>query len=290
MSIEILLSGFSNNKWTSPWYISNKTDTPNTGLGNFLFQISSVLGLAWDNKTDAVCPLINIYCNYENIIKNDSIWRNINVNKINILKYINVPHGYHPNIFKYSPNTSYSGYLQCYKYFHHYKKRLQEFFGPNQTDLDYIYSKYKIFLKQKTCSLHVRRGKDFEEIARRWNPEFLLRKSYYDKAIDFMRDKVDIFLVFSDNMNYSKSLFTENNYHGIQFIFIRERDFIDLWIISLCDHHITSNSTFSWWGAYLNKKDTKIIIAPKKSVFLEKRNKDELIKHYYFDDWIILDE
>jgi len=286
MSIEIILSGFTDNKWTSCWYSPNT----NTGLGNFLFQISSVLGLAWDNKTEAVCPLINIYCDSENINKNDSIWRNVNVTKINISKQIEVPHGYKPNIFKYYPNVAYSGHFQCYKYFHRYKKRLQNFFGPNKADLNYI-SKYEHFLKQKTCSLHVRRGKDFEEIARKWNPEFLLRKSYYDKAIDFMKDKVDIFLVFSDNTDYCKSTFNEENYPGIEFIFIRERDFIDLWIISLCDHHITSNSTFSWWGAYLNKKDTKIIIAPKKSVFLEKINhKDELIKDYYFNDWIILDE
>ena len=303
--IELKLSSFLENgdraidgdKNGTAWYIrsSKVTDNygPNTGVGNFLFQLASTLSLAWNNNTEVVCPSISTLCNIhnENIQQELTIWRNVNVNKINISKRIKVPHGYHPNIFKYYPNTSYSGYLQCYKYFHQYKKRLQNFFGPNKTDLDYIFSKYENFLKQKTCSLHVRRGKDFEEIARRWNPEFLLKKSYYDKAIDFMKDKVDIFLVFSDNMNYCKSIFTNDNYPGIEFIFIREKDYIDLWIISLCNHHITSNSTFSWWGAYLNKKDTKIIIAPKKSVFLEKINhKDELIKDYYFNDWIILDE
>ena len=105
-----------------------------------------------------------------------------------------------------------------------------------------------------------------------------------------MKDKVEIFLIFSDNIPYCKKLFTNENYPDVNFIFIRERDYIDIWINSLCDHHITSNSTFSWWGAYLNKSDSKIVVAPNKSIFLEKKNKEILKKTYYFEDWILFDE
>tara|TARA_B100001093_G_scaffold517951_1_gene601112 strand:+ start:2538 stop:3419 length:882 start_codon:yes stop_codon:yes gene_type:complete len=293
MSISLNLSGISNEKWESCWYKSfnnNNDYGSNTGLGNHLFQISSCLALAWDNKQEFYCYHIQIWCKTEKIKKDCSIWRNIKTNKIKVDKIIKVGGGYDKKKFKYLPNTKYIGYFQSFKYFDHHRKKIQNFFGPNANDLKYIYSKYKNYLCKKTCSLHVRKGKDFEEIARRWNPEFILQKGYYDKAINFIKDKVELFLVFSDNIPYCKTLFTNENYPNINFVFIRERDFIDLWIISLCNHHITSNSTFSWWGAYLNKSDTKIVIAPNKSVFLEKKDKEILKKTYYFEDWILFDE
>ena len=293
MSISVNLTGISDEKWETIWYVNSneaKDYGANTGLGNYLFQISSCLALAWDNKQELYCHHIKIWCDTEKIDKKKSIWRNVKTDKIITNKIINVPHGHNQNIFKYSPNTNYNGYMQCYKYFDHYKKKLQNFFGPNNDDLKYIYSKYKDYLNKKTCSLHVRKGKDFEEIARRWNPEFILKKGYYDKAINFIKNKVELFLVFSDNIPYCKKLFTNENYPNIKFVFIRERDYIDIWIISLCNHHITSNSTFSWWGAYLNRSESKIVIAPNKSVFLEKKNKEILKKTYYFKDWILFDE
>ena len=306
MSIVVSLTGFDLNGYREPdgnknntaWYINsnsikdNNSYGPNTGIGNYLFQISSCLALSWDNNVNLYCPSIKTWCdiNNENINQNKTIWRNIKTNKIKVDKIIKVGIGYDKKKFKYLPNTKYIGYFQSFKYFDHHRKKIQNFFEPNANDLKYIYSKYKNYLCKKTCSLHVRKGKDFEEIARRWNPEFILQKGYYDKAINFIKDKVELFLVFSDNIPYCKTLFTNENYPNINFVFIRERDFIDLWIISLCNHHITSNSTFSWWGAYLNKSETKIVIAPNKSVFLEKKNKEILKKKYYFKDWILFDE
>tara|TARA_B100001057_G_scaffold498513_1_gene605734 strand:- start:49 stop:930 length:882 start_codon:yes stop_codon:yes gene_type:complete len=293
MSISVELSGITNDKWDSEWYVNTneaKDYGANTGLGNFLFQISSCLALAWDNNQELYCHHINIWCDNEKVNKKESIWKNVKIDKIITNKTINVRHGYHKNIFKYNPNTKYNGYMQCYKYFDHYREKLQNFFGPNDDNLKYIYSKYKDYLEKKTCSLHVRKGKDYETIAQKWNPEFILKKGYYDKAINFIKDKVELFLVFSDNMPYCKKLFTNEKYPNINFVFISERDYIDIWIMSLCNHHITSNSTFSWWGAYLNKSKLKKVIAPNKSIFLEKKNKKTLIKTYYFDDWILFDE
>ena len=109
-------------------------------------------------------------------------------------------------------------------YFHKYKKKIIDFFGPNQNDLDYIYSKYSKYLNLNTCCLHVRRGKDFLKIAKKWNPEFLLKKSYYDKKfISYFKDKVDIFLIFSDNLEYCRQTFNNTNYPNIKFIIIREK-------------------------------------------------------------------
>lgn len=102
---------------------------------------------------------------------------------------------------------------------------------------------------------------------------------------------IQYFVVISDNMKYCRSLFDSAHFNTqAEFIFIRERDFIDLWISSLCNHNITSNSTFSWWGAYLNNHKDNIVVVPKKSIFLEKKNRIALEKGYYFDEWVTIDE
>ena len=293
--IKLSLSGFTGEN-NGPWYLSgqnteNDCFSGNTGIGNYLFQLSACLALCWDNNAELYVPSIKTWCNQdnENINQDDTIWRNINSNDFKSIKLINIPHGYSPNIFKFEQNSEYRGYLQSYKYFDHHKEKIQKTFQPNDTDLNYIYSKYSHLLKLKTCSLHVRRGKDFLKIAEKWNPNFLLKKSYYDKSINYFKNNVDIFLVFTDNLDYCKSLFNLSNYPDIKFHFIRERDFVDLWIMSLCKNYILSNSTFSWWAPYLNKNKCPVI-APKKSVFLEKKNKDYLDSVYYYKDWIILEE
>ena len=86
-----------------------------------------------------------------------------------------------------------------------------------------------------------------------------------------------------NKLNFSKK---NRNIHFIE----NNLDYMDLWIMSLCTHNIINKSTFSWWGAYLNKNDDKIIIAPKKSIFCEKKQKDIWVKQLYFPEWIILDE
>ena len=85
--------------------------------------------------------------------------------------------------------------------------------------------------------------------------------SYFDKATsEIVKKHSDIrFVVFSDDINWCKEAFKNKNFTFIE----DEKDYIDLHMMSLCKHNIIVNSTFSWWGAWLNTNPNKIVIAPK---------------------------
>jgi glycosyltransferase involved in cell wall biosynthesis len=110
----------------------------------------------------------------------------------------------------------------------------------------------------KLVSLHVRRT---DYVNDPWHIN--LGETYYSKAIKTFTDKVK-FVVFSDDIEYCKKMFTFTNIHFVE----NNTKYVDMCMMSLCDHNIIANSTFSFWGAYLNKNPDKIVVCPK-DMFLE---------------------
>lgn len=83
---------------------------------------------------------------------------------------------------------------------------------------------------------------------------------YYEEAISKINE-YDQLLIFSDdiewcfkNLKFNKQCIITDSYTDIE----------NIWLMSLCDHNIIANSSFSWWGAYLNTNDNRRVIAPKK--------------------------
>ena len=101
--------------------------------------------------------------------------------------------------------------------------------------------------------------------ARRIKYEHLLSARYYELAIQHMASKVrnPHFFCFADDMEWVRrnlpmdwpiTYITHNP---------RSKDYEDLWLMKRCKHFIIANSTFSWWGAWLNADPDKIVIAPR---------------------------
>lgn len=107
---------------------------------------------------------------------------------------------------------------------------------------------------------------------------------YYQQAVEIIARQVvsPHFFVFSDDISWAK----QNLSFKYPMVFISHndstKDFEDLRLMTQCNHHIIANSTFSWWGAWLNKKQDKIVIAPKKWFNDESINTKDLIP----EDWI----
>ena len=128
-----------------------------------------------------------------------------------------------------------------------------------------------------TVSIHLRRG-DY------LLPQYsfcILDYDYYLKAIvdNFMPINDFNFIVFSNDIEYAKEFLKGDNIWFVDRIggekICTDSEKEDLALLSLCDHHIISNSSYSWWGAYLSKNKNKKIVCPTN-----------YIKSYHQSSWI----
>ncbi|MGL5056252.1 MAG: alpha-1,2-fucosyltransferase [Fusobacteriaceae bacterium] len=157
----------------------------------------------------------------------------------------------------------YEGYWQSEKYFKNIEDEIKtEFIFPqiNEENNLKILDKIK---KENSISIHVRRG---DYIG---HPQLdgLASIKYYEKAIEYIKKRVHNpkFFIFSNDLLWCKDNLplTENEYIAVEGN-SKEKSFRDLQLMSQCKHNIIPNSSFSWWGAWLNKNPQKIVIAPKK--------------------------
>ena len=141
-----------------------------------------------------------------------------------------------------------------------------------------------------TVSIHMRRG-DYllPEL-----PYCELGVEYYLKAITkiFKPVKDYNFIVFSNDIDFSKSILEGDNIYFVNPIgghkVCTDSEKEDLVLLSLCDHHIISNSSYSWWGAFLSKNNNKKIICPTN--YVKKEHPSSWINGRYFPpNWINID-
>lgn len=115
---------------------------------------------------------------------------------------------------------------------------------------------------KESVSVHIRRG-DYVS-----SPNFkgICDEKYYTASIDLLKKKYEnvVFIVFSDDIEWCKKKFAGNK----NFLFVDwnhgENSYLDMQLMSKCKHNIIANSTFSWWGAWLNSNPDKTVIMPER--------------------------
>jgi hypothetical protein len=156
---------------------------------------------------------------------------------------------------EYKKNTILTGYYQSEKYFKHREEEVKKLFECPEEISASIQERFSNILKKdNTCSVHIRRG-DYLKYKDYHNN---LTENYYNTCFDIK--KGSHFVFFSDDIEWCKKRFT-----GLDATFLNtESDVIDFYLMSLMKDNIIANSSFSWWGAWLNNNKDKHVIAPKK--------------------------
>ena len=168
-----------------------------------------------------------------------------------------------PFVLRLPDNVLLEGYFVSYKYFEHCRPVICEDFSFRQAPDAANAAMLEQMAAVDSVSLHVRRG-DFvtnKIVAERFG---LCSLDYYRRAVDCLAQKVRSphFFVFSDDPpwvrdNLKTAFATEYVTHNLG-----RQDHEDLRLMTACKHNIIANSTFSWWGAWLNPNAGKIVIAP----------------------------
>lgn len=176
------------------------------------------------------------------------------------------------------------GYWQTERYFQNLRLDIIKAFtfpsiepgSPNEALSEEIRQKNSI-------AIHIRRG-DYLKIS---NTSGICTIDYYQKAITVIKNlvKPDIFVIFSDDIDWCTEQFGSIiGNRDIRFVNWNKgkESFRDMQMMSLCKHNIIANSSFSWWGAWLNQNPDKIVIAPSR--WMNSEGWSEIIS----EDWITI--
>jgi hypothetical protein len=172
-------------------------------------------------------------------------------------------------------NWDLRGLFHTYVYWDEYRKELLKEFEFKSSILEKS-KKYISSIPGTKVSMHFRRT-DYLQVS-----SLNLTQKYYADAFSALNEKVSDFttIVFSDDIEWCKE-----NVIGENIVYSENHsNYEDMCIMSLCDHNIIANSTFSWWGAYLNQNPDKIVICPYDYVGTDTEN--FINGNYFPKDWI----
>lgn len=171
---------------------------------------------------------------------------------------------YDPHFEKLPKKTALSGYFQSERYFYAVDARVREDFRWKQPacgENERIWR--EICGTRESVAIHVRRG-DYTTLPTVARFHGFLGVAYYQEAVKYLVAQIrhPKFYVFSDDIPWCQrelrfsqpTHYVSHNREGVE----------DLRLMSACHHQILANSTFSWWGAWLNTHQDKIVVAPKR--------------------------
>jgi hypothetical protein len=250
------------------------------GLGNQMFKIAAMLGYS---KKFGHKPILfkQIRVGLEPHSKK-VYWDTVFKNVITVIPQGGIEWSlYKEPAFNYiptpkKPHIKLYGYFQSALYFDHCREYICKSFTNEIYKQKARGAINKLSLNRDLLliSIHVRRG-DYKRLSL---IHTLLSKNYYQCAIEHFGEAN--YLVFSDDKQWiEKNIEVSNRY------IINQDEIIEMYMMSLCDHNIIANSSFSWWGAYLNENPQKQVIAPKNWFGPRGPKKWDSI---YMPNWILL--
>ncbi len=199
---------------------------------------------------------------------------------------------YHPEIFELEDKYI-EGYFACQKYYGDILEELQELFVFPEHSIGELHQRNLVLASkmenENSVSVHIRRG-DYlspENIQVLGN---IATEEYYESAMNYFREKYPDthFYIFTSDHEYAREKFTDESQYTIIDWNTGKDSVQDLMLMSHCRGNICANSTFSFWGARLNKRPDKEVIR----TFTMRNNQhcEPDIMHDYWNGWILMDE
>ncbi|GHT41432.1 alpha-1,2-fucosyltransferase [Bacteroidia bacterium] len=293
MEIIVFSGGLGNQMFQYAFYLAKKKKSPDVRINTYSiqregthngFELERLFGIKSDNYSWYVRIIRKLL-----IFKKKKYYKTIFNILLKVVKLTGIEiiqeKGYsHYNQEYLNPQQGrvlYFGFWQTSLYFNFLEDSLRSTFSFHGLKL----SAQSLSLLEKmqtleSVSVHIRRGdfldKDFNNA--------ICNKDYYINSIDLINNKIaDAYFVFfsdepewvKENIPLSNAIYVDWNQGS--------NSWEDLCLMSKCKHNIIANSTFSWWGAWLNENKAKTVIAPAKFI----RNAET--PDIYPSNWVLLD-
>jgi hypothetical protein len=239
------------------------------GLGNQLFQYALGRHIAEIQNTELFLDLTEFetYDLHKYALFGLNVKENFATkDEINALPVYKEKHFHFDSEFKNIPNDILlKGYWQTEKYFVDIRDIIREECSLKKSAEGKDKEVLQDIMALSSVSLHIRRG---DYVKNTYANQILISADleYYNQCVEHITKSVDDchFFIFSDDPAWVK----ENLKLSYPVTFVDHNDantnYEDLRLMSFCKHNIICNSSFSWWGAWLNKNPEKIVCAPKK--------------------------
>lgn len=236
-------------------------------------------GMDCDNKFSRKFELLNVFPNLD--------FKIASKNEINFFKkyfYFQNKNTYIYNETFFEKKNIYAdGYYAHWKYFYPVREELMNDFDFSSLTLNQKNQEYfnSINSEENAIGIHVRRG-DYVNIG-----VCILTPNYYISAIKHIIENLKPgqphFYFFSDDMNWVKENIASKLDDNISYSFVESNDndsgYIDFYLLSKCKHQVLSNSSFSFWAAFLSQNKGKIVIIPDAWTVKDNHTKDSEVAH-----------
>ena len=201
--------------------------------------------------------------------------------------YLEPHYHYDRNFFQAKDDVYLNGYWMSWKYFKKYDEVIRNAFSIKRELVSHLDDFVQAIRQVNSVSLHIRRT-DYTD------PEVVQLKGitpvqYYLDAVQYIQQKRDdiVIYAFSDDISWAK----ENLKPGglkIHFVdhMVSNSAIEDFYLMTQCGDNIITNSTFSWWAAYLNGNENKIVVCPKKWY---SKSSHYNYKDVYPTSWVTID-
>lgn len=255
------------------------------GFGNILFQTAALEYLGkrfgydtcYPNFEEHIKFLQGDFYNY-NLHTEDFrfLFKNFNWHEEMVLEksqsnIMRIPFAYN-HITEMNDDTELIGYFQSEEFWGGERWFIKELFEPSDFLLKQL-KQYDSLYDEVCCAVHVRRG-DYLKFPDVYNT---VSVDYINRARESLKGHyIEKYLVFSDDLDWCRENLKGSEYHFVDV----EKDYLAMFLIGRCHYKIISNSSFSWFGAYLSPIGG-LVIAPKRWIIKEDIDDSHVCPYYW---------